>query len=278
MFLNDILKEDILSIGNFHITVEALVIAVIIIAFTRLSVWLVNWLFLNRFFRKRNLDQGRSYAVGQIVKYFIYIVGFVILVRHLFGSVSFLTLGSAGLFVGIGLALQQTFTDVISGIILLLDRSAEVGDIIVIEGTVGQVKKIGLRTSEIYTRDRVSVLLPNSKLISNDFTNWSHNQEPARFYIEVGVAYKSDAEHVENILLDCLKDVPEILSKPPASVQLVNFGDSSIDFKLFYFSEEFFFAERVKSDLRKKIFKRFNQEGIEIPFPQRDFWFKNQNG
>ena len=275
--LQEILQQNIFSIGKYHVTIGGIITAILIVFFTRIAEFFINRVFLKRYFRQRQIDQGRSFAVGQIVKYLIYMIGVFIMIKHLFGSVSFLALGSAGLFVGIGLALQQTFTDFISGIILLVDRSAEVGDIIVIDSVVGQVKKIGLRTSEVYTRDRVSVIVPNSKLISNNFTNWSHNQEPARFHVDAGVAYKSNAEEVERILLSCAAEIKEILDNPPPTVHLMEFGDSSVNFRLYYFSHEFFFAERIKSDLRKTIFHQFRMNEIEIPFPQRDIWFKNNN-
>ena len=277
MDLQQIIDQKLLTIGNYYITIGGIIIGLLILAFTRLGEWVANGVLLKKYFKRKEVDQGRSFAISQIVKYTIYLIGTIFLINHVVGSVSFLALGSAGLFVGVGLGLQQTFTDFISGIILLVDRSSEVGDIIVIDGQIGQVKKIGLRSSEIYTRDRVSVIVPNSKLISNNFTNWSHNDEPARFYVEVGVAYSSDIKKVEEVLLACVKTNEKVLDNPEASVQLVNFGPSSLDFRLYYFSNEFFFAERVKSDLRKELFRMFEKENIQIPFPQQDIWIKDAN-
>ena len=277
MEITEILDQEIISLGKFALTFGDVIMALIIVLLTRMAEWVVNGMVLKRYFRRKEVDQGRSFAITQIVKYLIYFIGIILLIQALAGSVSFIALGSAGLFVGLGLGLQQTFTDFISGIILLVDRSAEVGDIIVIDESVGQVKKIGLRTSEIYTRDRVTVIVPNSKLISNNFTNWSHNSEPARFNVDVCVAYSSDIKLVEEVLLNCVTKQKEILPSPEPTVQLINFGESSLDFKVFYFSMEFFFAEKVKSNLRKEIFHQLTAAKIAIPFPQRDLWIKQVN-
>lgn len=275
--MDEILSTEIIKIGSYSLTIEKIATAFLILLMVRVIELVFIKLMLNPYFKKREIDQGRRFAVRAIVKYTIYLVGLLYLINFMFGSLSALTIGSASLLVGVGFGLQQTFNDFVSGIILLIDRGAEVGDIVVIDDIVGKVNKIGLRTSEVYTRDRVSIIIPNSKLVSEKVTNWSHNQGPARFYIDIGVSYKSDIDHVEKTLLKCADENSEVLKEPNSTVQLVNFGDSSLDFRLYYFSDDFFFAEKLKSDLRKSLFKALAREKIEIPFPQRDVWFKNND-
>lgn len=275
--MNEILSTEIVKIGSYSLTIEKVASALLIILFIRLLELFLIKLILNPYFKKREIDQGRSFAIRAIVKYTLYLIGFLYLINFLVGSLSALTIGSASLLVGIGFGLQQTFNDFVSGIILLIDRGAVVGDIVVIDDIVGKVKKIGLRTSEVYTRDRISIIIPNSKLVSEKVTNWSHNDGPTRFHIDIGVSYNSDIDHVEKTLLACAFENSEVLKEPKPNVLLTNFGESSLDFRLNYFSDEFFYAEMLKSDLRKSIFKTFVSEKIEIPFPQRDVWFKSND-
>ncbi len=193
-----------------------------------------------------------------------------------FGAqLSVLLLGSAGLLVGIGFGIQKTFHDFLSGIILLIEGDVEVGDIVVIDGMVGVIQRIGLRTSKVKTRDMVSIIVPNSNLVTNLVTNWSHTQSPARFEVDFSVSYNSDIDLVENVVLTTISNVKDVLERPASSLFLIDYGDSALLFKLYFFSDEFFYIEKVKSDIRKALFKAFNQNNIEIPYPQRDVWIKN---
>ena len=176
--------------------------------------------------------------------------------------------------VGVGLGLQQTFNDLLSGILLLFERTVEVGHMVKIGEMVGTVKGIGLRTSIIETRENVTVIVPNSKLVTDAVINWSHQDEKVRFIVAVGVAYGSDTEKVKNILLETARDNIYVIRKPAPSVRFVNFGDSSLDFQLLIWSRNFIVIEDIKSDIRFEIDRKFREEGIVIPFPQRDVWMR----
>ena len=176
---------------------------------------------------------------------------------------------------GVGLGLQQTFNDLTSGIILLFERSIEVGTVVDLGGTIGIVRKIGLRTSQVETRDNIIIIVPNSKLIVDQVVNWSHFDDKARFNVLVGVAYGSDTEKVKDLLLQVAKENAFVLDHPSPSVFFEGFGDSSLNFKLHFWSRNFMFIERVKSDIRFEIDRVFRVNEVTIPFPQRDLWFKN---
>ena len=183
--------------------------------------------------------------------------------------------GSAALLVGFGLGLQQTFNDLVSGIILLSESSVSVGDVVTVDGIVGKVNRIGLRTSEVESMDEITIVIPNSKLVVDNVINWSYNGKHSRFQISVGVAYDADPEEVKKILLRIADSQIELSTQPKPSVQFVEFGDSSLNFKLHFYTKDFWNIERIKSDLRFKVFAAMKKAGIEIPFPQTDVWVRS---
>ncbi|MBK7787640.1 MAG: mechanosensitive ion channel [Saprospiraceae bacterium] len=138
----------------------------------------------------------------------------------------------------------NTFADLLAGFILLIEGNIAVGDIVVIDGMVGVVRNIKLRTTEIKTRDLVFIIVPNSKLVANNVTNWSHNESPARFTIDVQVGYKEDIEKVERILLTAAASLPDIVQNPKPTVQVVGLGEYSISLKLVIYSDELFLSKK----------------------------------
>ncbi len=178
--------------------------------------------------------------------------------------------------VGIGLGLQDSFRDLISGIIILVEGTVEVGDVLEVDGIVARVSNIGLRTSKLETRDRVSILVPNSSLVVNKVTNWTHDDQPTRFHIKVGVAYGSDLDLVTKLLIKSAASHHLVLDNPAPDVQFKSFGDSSLDFELLFYTKEFLRIEFLKSDIRYNVDKNFRENNVQIPFPQRDVWFRNE--
>jgi small-conductance mechanosensitive channel len=258
----------------YGITAGKLMAAFLVLVFARLLVWVVQDVLLKRFFLRKKIDIGRQYALKQFLAYLIWALA-VFAILEMMGISSMLWASSAALLVGIGLGLQDTFKDLISGIVILIEGTVEVGDILEVSGLVAKVTKIGLRTSKVETRDGVSILIPNSKLVVENVINWSHNDAPTRFNVKVGVAYGSDLELVQRLLLKAANDHPKVLQTHPARVQFKNFGESSLDFELLFFSDEFFRIEFVKSEIRMAIDRHFRKNGVKIPFPQRDLWFRN---
>ena len=258
----------------FNITIEDLLGVLLVLLFTRLLKWLINGILLERFFLRKGVDEGRRLAVRQFLIYIVYVMAtFAIL--QLLGISSMLLASSAALLVGVGLGLQDMFKDLICGVIILLEGTIEVGDVVEMDGLVAFVRKIGLRISIVETRDRVSILIPNSKLVVDKVINWSHKDTPTRFNVKVGVAYGSDLELVKKLLLQAAKEHPKVLAEPSPSVQFKNFGDSSLDFDLLFFSMDFIGIEFVKSDVRLAIDRLFRENDVQIPFPQRDLWLRN---
>jgi len=182
--------------------------------------------------------------------------------------------GSAALFVGIGLGLQEVFKDIISGFILLFGQNIKIGDVIEFNQMVGKVTEIGFRVSKIITRDDIDMIIPNSRFTNGDIINWSSNNELTRFHLNIGVAYGSDVKKVSRILYELAEKHDGIAKDPKPFVRFTNFGESSLDFELLFWSTKTFRIENIKSDLRYSIDDAFRKQGITIPFPQRDVHMK----
>ncbi|WP_430816302.1 mechanosensitive ion channel family protein [Carboxylicivirga sp. RSCT41] len=268
------LDFDLISFGDYHIKVYSVILIVVVAILIKLVLWLLKKaLIQQRLFKK--LDDGTAYALLQIIKYIIWTFAVAFFLETLGVKVTILIAGSAALLVGVGLGLQQTFNDIISGIILLSERSIKLGDILQIDGDVVKVQEIGLRTSKGLNRDDITVIIPNSLITTNKVINWSHQSKNTRFRINVGVSYGSDIHVVCDTLEKSVFEHPDIHHKHLIEARLLDFGSSSLDFQVLFYSENIFEIEKVKSDIRKIIYRRLAENHIIIPFPQLDLHVKS---
>lgn len=263
----EILNYNLIKSGNFHLTVKALVGVI-------LAIILVNFILnLIRKIATRKLsadDKLKFVSFFEFIKYFIY-VGVVIFTLNESGvKVTGIIAGAAALMVGVGLALQTFFQDIISGVFILLDQTVHVGDIIEIEGKVGKVTHISLRTTKALTIENKVLVIPNHKYLTNTLYNWTQNSEITRETVIVGVAYGSDVQLVKKLLLQAAKEEPTVLLKPAPMVLFDDFGDSALVFKLIVTLDDSFNTVRTLSNLRFKIDQLFRESSVTIPFPQRD--------
>jgi len=231
--------------------------------------------YLKRQRTKQRLDKGREYAIYQIAVYLTYVITIAIGLESVGVKLTVLLAGSTALLVGLGLGMQDFFKALVAGFIILTERTVSAGDVVEIAGTVGQVKEISLRTTTVTTRDDIVMIIPNQQLISDRVINWSQNKKSTRFSVNVGVAYGSDTELVQKILLEVALANNLVETEQRPSVQFLDFGSSSLDFAVFFYSFELFRIEYVKSELRFAIDKKFREHNIQIPFPQRDLWLRN---
>jgi small-conductance mechanosensitive channel len=172
--------------------------------------------------------------------------------------------------VGIGFGLQAIVNNFASGIILLFERPIRVGDMIQLVDLPCTVKKIGLRSTVVSSRDDADIVIPNSDLVTNQVTNWTLSERRMRLRIPVGVAYGSDVPLVMRILKEIAEGNLSVLSNPASSVLFLGFGESSLNFELRVWIKDFLDRFRIQSELIQAIDSRFRSEGVEIPFPQRD--------
>ncbi len=272
--IKEFFEFELLSINDWELKVVNIVWLILIFG----GAFLLKWLFrkyLNRLENKKSIDAGKSYAVYSVGTYFIFIIAIISSIDALGFNPTVLLASSSAILLGLGLGVQDLFKDMVAGFIILFERTVTAGDIVEITGIVGEVKEVGLRTTSLLTREGIVLIVPNSKLTNDNVVNWSQNNRVTRFRVDVGVAYGSDTSKVEKILLEAAKENKDVISKPEPMVFFQNFGDSSLDFSLFFFSRNLFRIERTKSDLRFVIDQKFRENNVAIPFPQRDVWFRN---
>ena len=269
-WIENILDFNLVDINKYQVSVLDVLIIVLIFIIGRLLIYGVDAIIKKRLSRKGIIDEGRSQSVSQIFKYIIYVISVFIAVESLGIDLSVIFGVFAALGLGIGFALQDVFKDLISGIVILFEGNVSVDDILEMDGLVGSVTEINLRTSQIKTLDGVYMVIPNSKIVNEKVINWSANNKISRFDVRVGVAYGSDVEKVKLILLQCAAENPKLSKSPEPQVFFNDFGDSALSFRLLFWIVDTWQTERVRSELRFAINAKFKEEGIQIPFPQRD--------
>ncbi|WP_298247574.1 mechanosensitive ion channel domain-containing protein [uncultured Christiangramia sp.] len=257
------------QIGGDDIKITVGMVIIVILSFLLTSVALR---LIRSFITSKLMDEDKLkfISVFKFIKYFVYLAVILITLSSTGVDVTILLTASAALFVGLGLALQELFQDVIGGIFIILDKSLLVGDIIEMDGRVARVFEIKLRTTRALTRDDKVMIIPNHKFISDTVYNYTQNHKTTRESVKVGVAYGSDVEKVRTILLECAKEQKGILKKPEPFVLFEDFGDSALMFALHFYVSDSFVDPKVKSELRFKINDKFRLNNITIPFPQRD--------
>ncbi|MEM6723505.1 MAG: mechanosensitive ion channel domain-containing protein [Bacteroidota bacterium] len=268
--INQILEYRLFEGTSYEFRVARLLGAFAILFIARILIWLITKRILPSYYRRKSIDIGGQFAFNQILKYVIYVVAILTAIQSLGLNLTVLLGGFAALAVGIGLGLQQTFNDFASGLILLFERSIEVGDVVEVDGHIGKVLKIGMRTCEVETRDNKSIIVPNSKLVTESAHNWDHRSKEMRFFVPLGVEYGTDPEVVKKMLLEIAEAHPKVMENPPPAVRFVNFNNFSLDFELWFWSLELMGIEDVKSDLNFAIEKAIKKYGIGIPFPRTD--------
>lgn len=271
--IKNFLELELIHIGEFNIRVYSLVSIIAIYLVTKFVLFLIKKAIFSK--KHSKADIGANYALFKIIKYLIWIIAFGFILETLGIKLTVLIAGSAALLVGIGLGLQQTFNDILSGIILLSEKTIKIEDVLEIDGEIVTIQSIGLRTSKALNTDDVSIILPNSLITTNKVINWSHQAMKARFRIDVGVAYGSNIDLVRKVLEESAFEHPEVSDRKSTEARLVNFGNSSLDFQVLFFSKQIFRINKVKSDIRISISKKFEANNISIPFPQMDLHLKS---
>jgi small-conductance mechanosensitive channel len=224
---------------------------------------------------RTSMDAGQQFAVAKISGYLIFVVGLVVGLESTGVDLSSLVLLGGALGVGVGFGLQNIVSNFISGLILLVERPIKLGDRVEVGGTNGDVVRIAGRSTWVRTNDNVVIIIPNSEFISGRVTNWTANDRQVRFAVPVGVSYRSNPEEVRDVLLRVALSHPGVMKDIAPDVRFVEFGDSSLNFELRVWTvSQVQSPQKLISDLYFNIFKAFEKEGIEIPFPQRDLHLK----
>jgi len=262
-------KHEIL---NHNVSVTTVVGGALIFAGALFLSRTLSTLLERRISKRAYLDPGLRYTVGRLTQYIIIALGLLWSLAVAFDvNLTSIAVVFTALSVGIGFGLQYIAADIASGFILLFERPVRVGDRITIGDDEGDVQSINLRTTVVATNDRISIIVPNSKLVSQRLINWSYGDPRARIAIPVGVAYGSDIDLVTKTLLTAAEEVDNVLRDPSPKVQFLKFNDWSLDFRLLVWTNRPRLHTQIRSDINYRIERLFRQSGIEIPFPQTEF-------
>ena len=215
-------------------------------------------------------DKNKFDTVFSFGKWLLYIIIFLVTLQSSGVQITAVFAASTALLIGVGLALQTFFQDIISGIFIIMDQSVHVGDYIEIDNKVGRVVDIKLRTTRLVTIENKVLVIPNHMYLKNSLYNWTQNGSKTKSVVKVGVAYGTDVQLVKKLLLQTADEHQSVLKNPEPVVLFKDFGDSSLDFELIFTIHNSFQLVVIQSDLRFRIEELFRENNVSIPFPQRD--------
>lgn len=256
------------TVGGIRISLISIIIGLVVFFICIAIIKSLRFRLENRLLAKMDMDEGTKHSLAAGFSSLGYVASALLAIAIMGGNLTNFALVAGALSVGIGLGLQNVVNNFVSGIILLFERPIKVGDWVVINGEEGKIKQINIRSTEVETFNRASVIIPNATLLSTSVTNLTHGNNWMRFKVAVGVAYGSNTQRVKEILLECAAAHKKVLKKPEPYVLFQNFGASSLDFELRGYSSNIWDGWDIPSDLRYEINRRFAEEGIEIPFAQ----------
>ena len=270
-WLEEIMNLSLFNLGDSKLTIG--LVLTLILSFIILFVgaeW-VRKLIVNKILIRYRLDIGTRKSIGTMIKYFLILAGIFSILQTNGLDLSAFGILAGAVGVGIGFGLQNITNNFISGLIILFEQPIKEGDRIEVGDVSGDVIKISARSTMILTNDNISIIVPNSQFIDSQVINWSHHDRNIRFNFPVGVSYKEEPQKIRKILLEVASNNPGVLNLPEPDVLFDEFGDNSLNFNLRVWTSEYINRPKVlKSQLYYEIFRRFQEEGIEIPFPQRD--------
>jgi len=270
---NSVLRSEF-SIGQASFSLINIILFFFVIW---LSIWIsriIRHVLTEEVFTRVKVERGMPGTIIMLVRITVVSIGFLLAAAAAGMQLSNLTIIIGAFSVGIGFGLQNIFNNLVSGLILVFERPIKEGDIVELNTLLGTVKKIGIRSSIVRTFSGAEVIVPNGELISNELINWTLSDQFRRAEIIVGVAYGTDPEAITKLLLQVALDNKRVNEHPPPQAFFMDFGESSLDFRLLAWIDQEYRFE-VESELRIEINKRLKKGGYEIPFPQRDLHIRS---
>ena len=274
--IKDFLSIHLFNIGTTNVTLwlvlNILFFLVLLVFFTgKLKKWILELLQ-----KRSHITPGVGDAIATIVRYLFVIIGLVIILQTMGIDLSSLVVLAGALGVGLGFGLQNIVNNLISGIIILFERPIKLGDRVVVGEVEGNVTAINIRATTVVTNSNVAIIIPNSDFISAKVTNLSYTDDKIRFDIPVGVGYSSDINLVRKALLEVAAEEPGILPDPPPKALFLEFGDFTYNFVLRVWTSEYLKTPKVfRSLVNFKMWQKFKDYNIEVPFPQRDLHLRS---
>ena len=270
-----VLDQIAFHVGNINLSVLTLVKGLVYLA---VFLWIAN--IVSRFVEDRlhgssSLTPSVAVLTGKIFRIVLITAAFLIAISTVGIDLTIFAVFGGALGVGLGFGLQKVVSNFISGIILLLDKSIKPGDVISIGTTYGWVKSLNARYVSLDTRDGVEHLIPNEDLIVQRVENWSYSHNRIRLKVPVGIHYKSNVRKVIELCLEAADEVERVLKDPEPTCPLKGFGDNSVDLEIrFWIQDPQLGISNVKSEILLKVWDKFHEHDIEIPYPQRDIHIK----
>lgn len=272
----EVLTHPLFPIGQTPVTLWSLTYLLILVVLLFYAAGWVKYWLAERILPRTNLDLGARHSVGTITRYLILIIGFVIIMQTAGINLTTFNVLAGAVGIGVGFGLQNIVGNFISGLVIMFERPIKVGDRIEVGDISGDVMEIGARSTKVLTNDDITVIVPNSKFITENVVNWKYNDDKLRFKIPVGVAYGTDARLVEKVLLVVANENPDVLKHPEPGVRFLKFGDSSLEFELRCWSRTLVTKpNKLVSALNFSIYDKFTEHAISIPFPQRDLHIRS---
>lgn len=271
--------DKLFELGNVEITAFLLILVILIISLANRVTKIITRFVLPNVYQRYHLDRGMSYTFDRMFQYTVMAIAILISLTTVGLDLSALAVFAGVLGVGIGFGMQNIASNFISGIILLFERPIKVGDRVIIDDLIGDVEKISMRSTVIKTIHNEHVIVPNSYFLEEQVVNRSYGDPRMRLVVPVGVAYGTDAEKVRKVLLQAAQEEQQaggvVLMEPEPFVNFETFGESSLDFELMVWIDNSNQVIVTKSALNFRINRLFAEQGIEIPFPQRDLHIKS---
>jgi small-conductance mechanosensitive channel len=271
----DLVGIRLFSFSENHITLGSLYLATVVIYTFILLSWLVQGLLSQFILPRFGTDLGLSNSIYTVSRYIVISAGILATLASLGIDLTSLAIIGAGLSVGIGFGLQELVANFISGILLLFEQSIRPGDIVEVEGKMGTVEKLRIRSTTVRTFDNVEVIIPNQSLLTSSVTTYTHTNRRIRLRISAGASYNDDPQEVREALLAAVDRHGLVLKEPAPLVFFTGYGESSIDFEIMAWVEDIANMMKVRSDLHFMIWREFEKRQIEIPFPQRDLHLRS---
>jgi small-conductance mechanosensitive channel len=267
-----VLTFHLIDSPNMKVTAFRLVIGLALLILVIILSGKLSSLLERRIAKRTHINTGLSYTIARLLRYMLVVIGIVSVLKGAFDlDLTSIAVLFTALSVGIGFGLQYIAADIASGFILLFERPVRVGDRITIGEDEGDVQSIKLRTTIIYTNDRIAIIVPNSRLVSQRVINWSYGDPRARIAIPISVATTSDVNLVTQTLLNAAEGIENVLTDPLPKVQFLKFGEYSLDFRLLVWTRQPSRHPQIKSDINYRIERLFRESGIEIPYPKQEF-------
>lgn len=264
------MDHPLVKVGGSMFTVLSLLTIAFWLAAILLLNALVRRLVVKRLLARTNFDPSLQFAINKFFGYVFVTLGFYIALVVNGVNLSSLAVIAGAVGVGLGFGLQNIVSNFVSGLIILAERPIALGDRIEVAGVAGQVARISLRSTTVVTNDNISIIVPNSDLVTQPITNWSHGDPKVRIRLPIGVAYGTDVEKLRRLLLEVAVEHPSVLHEPEPAVFFSGFGESSLDFELAMWTQDMAHApRRFRSEINYAIERKLHGNGIEIPFPQR---------